>query len=237
MQNRIETAANLGRLSKEICSKHKGFTQWNSYASRREHDIILQEKRTQHPHNFKAGAMNALIRVSSTISNGQIILNVDCDMYFNNSQQLDALCFFLDEEKGHEIAFVRIPQIFESITKNDIYARVADLDVSERYEKEIIEFGASSSSPMFTLLATTALLNLLCLLGVVQKMALNKDPTNKYKAMTLQFLLCSLLVLINLPLYQALYLRKKDKGKIPSSVAVKSVVLALSAVICPSFFY
>lgn len=56
------------------------------------------------------------------ISNGQIILNVDCDMYSNNSQSVrDALCFFMDEEKGHEIAFVQFPQNFENITENDIY--------------------------------------------------------------------------------------------------------------------
>ncbi|KAE9456543.1 hypothetical protein C3L33_11510, partial [Rhododendron williamsianum] len=46
---------------------------------------LTREKRPQYPHNFKAGAMNALIRVSSEISNGQVILNVDCDMYSNNS--------------------------------------------------------------------------------------------------------------------------------------------------------
>lgn len=63
------------------------------------------------------------IRVSSMISNGKIILNVDCDMYSNNPQSLrDALCFFMDEDKGHEIAFVQAPQNFENLTKNDIYS-------------------------------------------------------------------------------------------------------------------
>ena len=62
------------------------------------------------------------LRVSSKISNGEIILNVDCDMYSNNSQSLrDALCFFMDEEKGHDIAFVQSPPNFENVTQNDIY--------------------------------------------------------------------------------------------------------------------
>lgn len=62
------------------------------------------------------------IRVSSGISNGPIILNVDCDMYSNNSQSIrNALCFFMDEEKGHEIAFVQFPQKYKNITKNDLY--------------------------------------------------------------------------------------------------------------------
>ncbi|KAI3721483.1 hypothetical protein L2E82_32496 [Cichorium intybus] len=83
---------------------------------------MAREKRPEYFHNFKAGAMNAPIRVSSMISNGPIILNVDCDMYSNSSDTIrDALCFFLDEEKGHEIAFVLYPQCFENITQNEVY--------------------------------------------------------------------------------------------------------------------
>lgn len=149
MENRIKNAAKIGRIAEEVRLKHKQFSQWDSYSSRRDHDTILQilidgrdpnatdrdgfvlptlvylarEKRPQHHHNFKAGAMNALIRVSSKISNGPIILNVDCDMYSNNSHSVrDALCFFMDEEKGHEIAFVQFPQNYENVTKNEIYS-------------------------------------------------------------------------------------------------------------------
>ena len=61
------------------------------------------------------------IRVSSEISDAPIILNVDCDMYSNNSQAIvDALCCFMDE-KSHDIAFVQFPQKFENVTKYDIY--------------------------------------------------------------------------------------------------------------------
>lgn len=63
------------------------------------------------------------IRVSSEISNGSIILNLDCDMYANDSDAIrDAMCFFMDEEKGNEIAYVQHPQTFNNITKNDLYA-------------------------------------------------------------------------------------------------------------------
>uniref|UniRef100_A0A803NDG6 Peptidase S8/S53 domain-containing protein n=1 Tax=Chenopodium quinoa TaxID=63459 RepID=A0A803NDG6_CHEQI len=66
--------------------------------------------------------MNSLLRVSSEISNGAVILNVDCDMYSNNSQSIrDALCFFMDEKKSQDIGFVQFPQNFENTTKNDIY--------------------------------------------------------------------------------------------------------------------
>lgn len=63
------------------------------------------------------------IRVSSEISNGPVILNVDCDMYSNDAQTVsDTLCFFMDEDKGAEIGFVQYPQRFMNITKNDFYA-------------------------------------------------------------------------------------------------------------------
>ncbi|PHU29259.1 Cellulose synthase-like protein E1 [Capsicum chinense] len=92
---------------------------------------VAQEKHPQHFHNFKAGAMNMLAslstscsshKVSSKISNGPVILNVDCDMYSNNSDSIqDALCFFMDEEKRHEIVFVQFPQSFENTIKNELY--------------------------------------------------------------------------------------------------------------------
>ncbi|XVE80561.1 hypothetical protein DITRI_Ditri14bG0150000 [Diplodiscus trichospermus] len=62
---------------------------------------MAREKRPDWSHHFKAGAMNALIRVSSEISNGAIILNLDCDMYANDADYIkEALCFFMDEKRG-----------------------------------------------------------------------------------------------------------------------------------------
>ncbi|KMT12991.1 hypothetical protein BVRB_4g090680 [Beta vulgaris subsp. vulgaris] len=152
LQDRIETSTKLCRIPEEVHNQHKGFSRWkSSYTSKHDHDVILQilidgrhleakdvegctlpslvylarEKRPQHFHNFKAGALNALIRVSSEISNGPIILNVDCDMYSNNPQSIrDALCFFMDEKKSQGIAFVQFPQCFENVTKNDLYGSV-----------------------------------------------------------------------------------------------------------------
>ncbi|KAM6600694.1 hypothetical protein CsatA_020303 [Cannabis sativa] len=84
---------------------------------------LAREKRPQYHHNFKAGVMNSLIRVLAQISNAPIILNVDCDMYSNYSESVrDAMYFFLDKEKGHEIAYVQFPQAFENLTENDIYS-------------------------------------------------------------------------------------------------------------------
>ncbi|KAL0560830.1 hypothetical protein IC582_001244 [Cucumis melo] len=148
LESRINVSVKLGQIPKEIRSSIKGLSQWKSYVSRRDHDTLFQividgrdpkatdvegdmlptlvylarEKRPKYFHNFKAGALNALLRVSSQISNGQIILNVDCDMYSNDSDTIkDALCFLMDEEQGHEVAYVQFPQKFHNVTKNEIY--------------------------------------------------------------------------------------------------------------------
>lgn len=62
------------------------------------------------------------IRVSSEISNAPIILNVDCDMYSNDPESVkDAVCFFMDEKAGNEIAYVQYPQSFVDLSPNDLY--------------------------------------------------------------------------------------------------------------------
>ncbi|XAR53884.1 Cellulose synthase (UDP-forming) [Bertholletia excelsa] len=148
MTNRVRAVTRLGRIPEDIRKQHTGFRQWDFVSSHDGHAAILQilidgrepnntvdkenhlptlvylsrEKRPQYHHNFKAGAMNALIRVSSKISNAPIIVNVDCDVYSNNSESVrDALCFFMDEEQSHQIAFVQYPQSYNNLTRNDLY--------------------------------------------------------------------------------------------------------------------
>ncbi|KAI4307853.1 hypothetical protein L6164_030988 [Bauhinia variegata] len=148
MKSQIETVEKMGKVSEDLRKQHKGFSEWNSKTTKQDHQSIVEiiidgrdrnavaddgfqlptlvymarEKHPNHPHHFKAGAMNALIRVSSEISNAPFILNLDCDMYSNNADAMkEALCFFMDETKGHEISYVQFPQKYDNITKNDIY--------------------------------------------------------------------------------------------------------------------
>ncbi|MBA0803536.1 hypothetical protein Gohar_013737, partial [Gossypium harknessii] len=110
-------------------------------------------------------------------------------------------------------------------------AKVSDENVSERFEQELIEFGATS--PMFDILATLAMLNLFGSFGAIKKVILDADEDFKVlDQFGLQILLCLVLVTINLPVYQALFFRK-DNGKMPSSVTYKSIIFALLA--CTSF--
>ncbi|XP_057771367.1 cellulose synthase-like protein E6 [Salvia miltiorrhiza] len=84
---------------------------------------VAREKRPSHPHNFKAGALNVLLRVSGMISNSPYILTLDCDMYCNDpTSARQAMCFNLDPKLSQNLAFVQFPQRFHNIRRNpDIY--------------------------------------------------------------------------------------------------------------------
>ncbi|XP_010274111.1 PREDICTED: cellulose synthase-like protein E6 isoform X1 [Nelumbo nucifera] len=170
MQNRIKIVGKSKKVPEVTRRGHKGFREWDSEINPRDHQTILvvllqgngkdvdvegkpmptlvyvsREKRSGHPHHYKAGALNALNRVSSLMSNAPLILNVDCDMHSNNSQALrDAVCFFLDPKEGHRIGYVQFPQSFNGVTKNDLYAN----GVKRIYEIEF--FGTNAhNGPMY----------------------------------------------------------------------------------------
>ncbi|KAE9597201.1 putative cellulose synthase (UDP-forming) [Lupinus albus] len=83
---------------------------------------VSRAKRRAHPHHFKAGALNVLLRVSSVMSNAPYILVLDCDMFCNDpSSARYAMCFHLDPKISSSLAFVQFPQKFHNISKNDIY--------------------------------------------------------------------------------------------------------------------
>ncbi|RLN25474.1 hypothetical protein C2845_PM07G35890 [Panicum miliaceum] len=86
---------------------------------------LSREKRRASPHHFKAGALNALLRVSSLVSNAPYVLVLDCDMSCNSrASALEAMCFHLDDRRSPDkdnLAFVQFPQMFHNLSRNDIY--------------------------------------------------------------------------------------------------------------------
>ncbi|KZV56351.1 hypothetical protein F511_00348 [Dorcoceras hygrometricum] len=138
MKSRIDSAAERGSIPKEIKNQHKGFSEWDNKVTKQDHPSIVQilidgwnpnsvdVEGNRLPTLVYMSREKNLIRVSSEISNGSIILNLDCDMYANDPDALhDALWFFLDEKQGKSICYVQHPQRYSNITKNDIYANIA----------------------------------------------------------------------------------------------------------------
>ncbi|KAJ3670215.1 hypothetical protein LUZ60_010539 [Juncus effusus] len=84
---------------------------------------VSREKRPGFQHHKKAGAMNALVRVSAVLTNGPYMLNLDCDHYINNSKALrESMCFLMDPNLGKNVCYVQFPQRFDGIDRNDRYA-------------------------------------------------------------------------------------------------------------------
>ncbi|KAF0930360.1 hypothetical protein E2562_032198 [Oryza meyeriana var. granulata] len=81
---------------------------------------LSREKSPMHHHHYKAGAMNALTRVSAVMTNAPIMLNMDCDMFANNPQVvLHAMCLLLGFDDEISSGFVQAPQIFYGALKDD----------------------------------------------------------------------------------------------------------------------
>ncbi|OIV97226.1 hypothetical protein TanjilG_27209 [Lupinus angustifolius] len=84
---------------------------------------VSREKRPGFQHHKKAGAMNALVRVSAVLTNAPFMLNLDCDHYVNNSKAVrEAMCFLMDPQTGKKICYVQFPQRFDGIDTHDRYA-------------------------------------------------------------------------------------------------------------------
>ncbi|GAV74276.1 Cellulose_synt domain-containing protein [Cephalotus follicularis] len=84
---------------------------------------VSREKRPGYQHHKKAGAMNALVRVSAVLTNAPFMLNLDCDHYINNSKAVrEAMCFLMDPQLRKKICYVQFPQRFDGIDRHDRYA-------------------------------------------------------------------------------------------------------------------
>ncbi|KAK1355855.1 Cellulose synthase [Heracleum sosnowskyi] len=96
---------------------------------------VSREKRPGYQHHKKAGAMNAMVRVSAVLTNAPFMLNLDCDHYVNNSKAVrEAMCFLMDPQLGKKLCYVQFPQRFDGIDRHDRYANrnVVFFDINMR---------------------------------------------------------------------------------------------------------
>ncbi|XP_027119792.2 cellulose synthase-like protein G3 [Coffea arabica] len=149
MKKRIENVIDSGKVSEYITSEEEpeAFSKWNKEFTRQDHPAVIQvllesckdkdvtgfpmpnliyvsrEKSRTSPHQFKAGALNTLLRVSAVMTNGPIILIQDCDMISNDPRTpYNVLCYFMDASIRPKLAYVQFPQCFKGLNKNDIYS-------------------------------------------------------------------------------------------------------------------
>ncbi|XP_078165943.1 cellulose synthase-like protein G3 isoform X2 [Carex rostrata] len=149
MKERVQSAMDKGSVSAELVSSEEYeniFQKWKDFSSNNHPavvQVLLQSsidrditghvmpnliyvsrgKHPKSPHNYKAGALNVLVRVSSVLTNAPIILTIDCDMISTDpTSPHQALCYFLDPAISAKLACVQFPQLFQGLNKNDIYA-------------------------------------------------------------------------------------------------------------------
>ncbi|XP_057521299.1 cellulose synthase-like protein G3 isoform X3 [Amaranthus tricolor] len=149
MKVRVENALERGRVEEDHIDveMQQVFAKWTIFnftpqihptiievllASLKDRDVsggvmpnliyTSREKSKAYHHGFKAGALNALVRISATMTNAPIVLTLDCDMYSNDPKTIKrALCYFFDPEILPTMAYVQFPQIFHGLNKGDIY--------------------------------------------------------------------------------------------------------------------
>ncbi|RDX94101.1 putative cellulose synthase A catalytic subunit 5 [UDP-forming], partial [Mucuna pruriens] len=84
---------------------------------------VSREKRPKFSHQRKAGALNALVRVSAVLSNAPFVLNLDYDHCINNSKVVrEAMCFVMDPLLGKRVSYVQFSQRFDGIDSHEQYA-------------------------------------------------------------------------------------------------------------------
>lgn len=102
-----------------------------------------------------------------------------------------------------------------------------DEEQSKRYEKEMFEFGPSST--MFLPMTTAAIVNLLAFVwGLYGLFAWGEG-------LVLELMLASFVVVNCLPIYEAMVLRK-DNGKLPKRICFVAVILTFVLIVSGYFF-
>ncbi|CAN4096327.1 unnamed protein product [Withania somnifera] len=149
MKMRIENVAERDEVLEECITdpqQLEAFSKWTKGFTPNDHPAIIQvlldsvkdkdtkgysipnliyvcrEKSTTSLHHFKAGALNALLRVSEVMTNAPLILTLDCDMYSNDPRTLQrVLCYFCDPSIRGKLGYVQFPQRYHGLNEDDIY--------------------------------------------------------------------------------------------------------------------
>ncbi|GAV68671.1 Cellulose_synt domain-containing protein [Cephalotus follicularis] len=149
MEERVKHVVEMGRVDDAYINskgEQEAFHKWVDGFSRQDHPTVIQvlldnsedkditgdlmpnliyvsrQKSRTSPHHFKAGALNALLRVSAIMTNAPIVLTLDCDTNSNDAETLlRVLCYLSNPSIRSKYGFVQFPQRFRGINRDDIY--------------------------------------------------------------------------------------------------------------------
>ncbi|KAK1382326.1 Cellulose synthase [Heracleum sosnowskyi] len=149
MKTRVEYQLKRGKVSDEYIfseQERKIFDKWSNDFTPTNHPTLIQvllesckdkdvsgtcmpnliyvsrEKNSLFSHQYKAGALNALLRVSAIMTNAPLVLTLDCDMYSNDpTTPHRVLCYLSDASIKPELGYIQFPQRFHGLNKADIY--------------------------------------------------------------------------------------------------------------------
>ncbi|XP_048141203.1 cellulose synthase-like protein G2 [Rhodamnia argentea] len=150
MKARVEHVVEKGKAGEEYINgdrERRVLNKWTDEFTRQNHPAVIEilrdnsrdrdiagnvmpnliylsrEKSKDVPHQFKAGALNALLRVSAVMTNAPILLTLDCDMRSNDPETpRRALCYLADPSTDQpQLGYVQFPQRFQGINEGDIY--------------------------------------------------------------------------------------------------------------------
>ncbi|KAJ6815539.1 putative cellulose synthase A catalytic subunit 5 [UDP-forming] [Iris pallida] len=100
-----------------------GQTEAMTWMGMNYHAWFTSQKRPRFYHHKKAGAMNALVRVSIVLTNAPYMLNLDCDHFLNNSKAIrESMHFMIDPLVEKKACYVQFSQKFGGIDRHDRYA-------------------------------------------------------------------------------------------------------------------
>ncbi|KAI4302910.1 hypothetical protein MLD38_038603 [Melastoma candidum] len=153
MRTKVENSLQRGKVPEDYYSDNeeacKALDQWTPAFTRQDHPSVIEvlldkdrdqditgfsmpnlvyvsrEKNKSFHHHFKAGALNALVRVSAVMTNAPVILTLDCDMRSNDpGTLLRALCYVCepDPDVRSKLGYIQFPQRYDGINEGDIYA-------------------------------------------------------------------------------------------------------------------
>ncbi|KAI3812823.1 hypothetical protein L1987_17535 [Smallanthus sonchifolius] len=109
----------------------------------------------------------------------------------------------------------------------NVTSKVLDSELSKRYEKGVFEFGVES--PLLLMISVTAMVNLFAFLVGIRKVLIDSE---KFEALFVQVFIAGFGVVNSWPVYEGMVLRS-DKGKVPTTITLKSICVAL--VLCLGF--